>query len=210
MSGGTIIIRLHSSGIDYRYDADPTNLTGTTVQLGDASSGTAKAFSLRGVLPNLVITNTSGAHTATFNGTLVNFFHVITGNVTINTGNTLSLAGDTTSVNTFFEGNILNNGTLNASNVNMTMQMQGIGIQTYSGTGIMTAPTTAMAIDGGGMDFTGAVNQQVITRINLFSGSLLGANKITLGNGAATSAFIQIGNGGAPRHGGRSYFGNHR
>ncbi len=87
MSGGTIIIRLHSSGIDYRFDADPSNLTGTTVQLGDAGSGAAKAFSLRGVLPNLVITNTSATHTATFNSTLVNFYHVITGNVTINTGN---------------------------------------------------------------------------------------------------------------------------
>ena len=198
MSGGTIIIRLHSSGIDYRFDADPSNLTGTTVQLGDASSGAAKAFSLRGVLPNLVISNTSANHTATFNNTLVNFYHVITGNVTINTGNTLSLAGDATSVLTFFEGNILNNGTLNASNTNMSVEMVATGLQSYSGTGTMTAPTTVMEIDGGGVDFTGAVNQQVISRINLYTGSLAGANKITLGNGGATSAFIQIGNGGPP------------
>jgi hypothetical protein len=198
MSGGTIIIRLHSSGIDYRYDADPSNLTGTTVQLGDASSGAAKAFSLRGVLPNLVITNTSGNHTATFNNTLVNFYHVITGNVTINTGTTLSLAGDATSILTFFEGNILNNGTLNASNANMSVEMVATGLQTYSGTGIMTAPTTVMEVDGGGVDFTGAVNQQVISRINLYTGGITGANKITLGNGGATAAFIQIGNGGPP------------
>ncbi len=197
MSGGTIIIRLHSSGIDYRYDADPSNLTGTTVQLGDASSGTAKAFSLRGVLPNLVITNTSANHTATFNNTLVNFFHVITGNLTINTGNTLDLSGSTTSTDTFLEGNVLNNGTLNASNVNMAIEMVGTGLQTYSGTGVMTAPTTDMDVDGGGVNFT-CTNQQVITRVNVFSGSITGADKITLGNGLATSAFIQIGNGGAP------------
>ena len=200
LSGGTIICQLHATGgIDYRYDADPTNLTGTVVQLGNASTPAAiQAFSLRGVLPNLVITNTTAAHTATFNGTLVNFYHVITGNVTINTGNTLNLAGDLTSVNTFFEGNILNNGTLNASNVNMSCQMVGTGVQTYSGTGTMTAPTTDMNIDGGGVDFTGAVNQQVIARINLFSGSLTGADKVTLGNGGATSGIIQIGNGGPP------------
>ncbi len=197
MSGGTITCQLAATAIDYRYDADPTNLTGTTVRLGNASSGAARTFSLRGVLPNLVIDGTF-ANIANFNNTLVNFYHVITGNVTINTGTTLNLAGNATSILTFFEGNILNNGILNASNVNMSCEMVAVGTQTYSGTGTMTAPTTDMDVDGGGVDFTGAVNQQVITRVNLFTGSITGADKITLGNGGATAAFFQIGNGGPP------------
>ena len=64
--------------IDYRNQAGGgiAGLTGGTLQLGNAASGAAKAFNLRGVLPNLVITNTSANHTATMSTTLVNFNNI--------------------------------------------------------------------------------------------------------------------------------------
>jgi hypothetical protein len=54
MSGGTIVVQLASSGIDYRYDSGGSlsGLTGGTVQFGNASSGAAKTFSARGVAFN--------------------------------------------------------------------------------------------------------------------------------------------------------------
>ena len=77
MTGGTIIIQLPCTGTtvrDYRNQAGAgvTGVTGGTVQLGNAASGAAKAYVLLGVLPNLVMTNTSGNHTASF-GTPVTY-----------------------------------------------------------------------------------------------------------------------------------------
>ncbi len=48
-----------------------------------------------------------------------------------------------------------------------------------------------MDVDGGGVDFTGAVNPQVITQVNLFTGGIAGANTITLGNGGAPPALFR-------------------
>ncbi len=63
MSGGSITCQLAATAIDYRYDATPDNLTNTVVQFGNASSGAAKTFNVRGVLPRMVIDNTSAGHT---------------------------------------------------------------------------------------------------------------------------------------------------
>jgi hypothetical protein len=69
ISGGTIVLRNAGTGAsgprDYRNSAGIQNITGGTLQLGDASSGIAKNFQLTGVMPDLVITNTSAAHLAT-------------------------------------------------------------------------------------------------------------------------------------------------
>ena len=70
ISGGTIVCQLANTAVsgprDYRSQGGLGNagITGGTLQLGNASSGTAKAFTMRGVVPNLVLTNTSANHTA--------------------------------------------------------------------------------------------------------------------------------------------------
>ena len=78
----------------------------------------------------------------------------------------------------------------------------GSGPQTYTGTGVTTAPiTTFERPDLGGLTFT-STNQWITNRINLFSGNLTSADKITLGNGGATTGVVQLGIPTDP-HGGR-------
>ncbi|MGA9995206.1 MAG: DUF4214 domain-containing protein [Pyrinomonadaceae bacterium] len=201
ISGGTIVVQLLATAIDYRYDAGtgPAGLTGGTLQLGNAASGAAKAFNLRGDVPNLVIDNTSAGHSATFSNTLVNFFNVAAGNVTINAGTTLNLNGSATSTFFFMEGaTMTNNGTLTATNVNKRFYWAGDTAQTYTGTGVVTAPLNSWELDNPlGLTLT-PTNNAVVARIILFTGSYTGSNKFTLGNGVATSGTVIIGNATTP------------
>ncbi len=196
ISAGTVVVVLHSSGIDYRLDSGGTldNITGGTLQMGNANSGSAKAFSLRGVFYNLVIDNTSAGHSATMSTTLVNWNHVSLGNITINTGNTFNIG----SAIFLMYGDMLNNGTFTGTGASSRYYHAADVTQTYAGNGVMTAPLTSFEVDNpGGVNIT-ATNQQVVGRIILFTGGITGANKLTLGNGAATTGIVQIGNAGSP------------
>jgi hypothetical protein len=200
ISGGTIVAQLAATAIDYRYDAGagPAGLTGGTLQLGNAASGAAKAFNIRGDVPNLVIDGTSAGHSATFSNTLVNYFNASL-NITIGTGCTLNLNGSATSTFFFMEGTtVTNNGTLTATNVNKRLYWAGSTAQTYTGTGVVTAPLNSFEVDNALGVALSSTNQVPVTRIILFTGGITGANKFTLGNGGATSGTIQIGNGAAP------------
>ena len=66
MTGGTIVTQLAATAIDYRAQSGggPAGITGGTLQFGNAASGAAKTFNVRGVVPNVVVTNTSANHTA--------------------------------------------------------------------------------------------------------------------------------------------------
>ena len=204
ITGGTVIVQLASTAttkMDFRDQAGTgiTGVSGATLQLGNASSGTAKAFNIVGVIPNLVITNTSANHTATM-GTPVTYNNISL-NITINTGNTLNLGN-----NVFlFDGNtIINNGTLThtgASSRFITFSpMTNIS---YSGTGTVTAPMTSLELQND-LNFTidPASSNIAVARIIIFNGNFVNSNKITLGNGAATSGSIQIGNTTTPSTGG--------
>lgn len=204
ISGGTIIVRLASTAVsgprDYRFDAGngPAGLTGGTVQFGDAGSGAAKAFNIRGNVPNLVIDGTSAGHSATFDNTLTNFFDTSL-NITIGTGTTLNLNGSATSTFFFMEGTtITNNGTLTATNANKRLYWAGTTAQTYTGTGVVTAPLNSFDLDNTLGVTLSSTNQIPVSRIILFNGGVTGSNKFTLGNGGATSGIIQIGNTTTP------------
>ncbi len=193
ISGGTIVTQLLATAIDYRNQAGGgiAGLTGGTLQLGNAASGAAKNFNLRGVLPNLVITNTSANHTGTMSTTLVNFNNISL-NVTINTGATFNI-GNTTFL--MAGTTMTNNGTLTTSGAssNFVWFDNGLGAQTYTGTGVTTAPITAMSFQNiGNVTFT-STNQVIVNRTNFFAGGTVNSNKITLGNGGATTAVVQLG-----------------
>src|SRR6185295_15398299 len=98
ISGGTIVTQINATAIDYRNQAGAgiPGLTGGTLQLGNAASGAAKTFNLRGVLPNVLVTNTSANHTAAMSTTLVNYNNIsrsitISSGTTFNFGNVLFL-----------------------------------------------------------------------------------------------------------------------
>jgi len=193
LSGGSIVVQLAATTIDYRHQAGTgiAGVTGTTLQLGNAASGAAKSFFLRGVLPNVVVTNTSAGHSATMSTALVNFNN-ISRNVTINSGATFNIG------NTIFlmAGTTLtNDGTLtaNGASSNFTWFDGGLGAQTYTGSGVTTAPITSTSLQHPLPVTMTSSNQWVSGRVNFFGGGFVNGNKVTVGNGAATTAIVQMG-----------------
>src|SRR6185295_16687877 len=90
ITNGTIIVQLASTAAsgprDFRNQSGltgTTTVTGGPVQLGNAASGAAKAFSIDGFFPDLVISNTSAGHSATFLAPAV--FNNVTRSITIET-----------------------------------------------------------------------------------------------------------------------------
>jgi uncharacterized repeat protein (TIGR01451 family) len=200
VTGGTIVTQLAATAIDYRMQAGAGNasLTGGTLQLGNASSGAAKTFNLRGVLPNLtVVTNTSAGHSGVMSTTLVNFNNLaqnvnINSGATFNTGNVLLLMAG---------ASFTNNGTLTANGAASNFiwfDAGGAVPQTYTGNGVVTAPITTMSFQNAGGVTLSSTNQVITNRVVLFTGNISGANKITLGTGGATTGSVQIGNTTTP------------
>ena len=200
ISGGTIINQLAATTIDYRSQggAGSTTITGGTLQLGNAASGAAKAFAIRGVTPNLVITNTSANHTATW-GTPVNWNNLSI-NITVNTGNTLNFGN-----NVFlFNGTLLtNNGTIthNGASSNFVWFLTTAPV-TYTGTGTFTSPMTAFSLQADqGLTLT-STNNITTTILAIFTGGITNANKITLGTGGASTSLVQFGDTPSPSNAG--------
>lgn len=194
ISGGTVVVQLAATAIDYRDQAGSgiAGVTGGgTLQLGNGSSGAAKTFTLRGVLPNVLVSNTSANHTAVLSTTLVNFNNTVL-NVTITTGATFNI-GNTT---LFMDGaTMTNDGTLtgNGANSNFVWRDNGVGAQTYTGNGVTTAPISNLTVQNvAGVTLT-STNSMIASRINFLAGGFNNSNKITLGNSGATTAVIQLG-----------------
>ena len=202
ISGGTIVVQLASTAAsgprDYRNQSGltgTTTVTGGTVQLGNAASGAAKAFSIAGVFPDLVIDNTSANHSATFLAPAV--FNNISKNITIKTGTTLNIGNNVFLMN---GTTLTNNGTLtaNGASSNFVWFLTTAPV-TYTGTGTVTAPISNFAIQADqGLTIDPASSNITVAAIRLFSGSLINSNKITLGNGGATTGVVQIGNTTTP------------
>jgi hypothetical protein len=200
LTGGTIVCQLAATSIDYRYQSAAGAVSGGTLQLGNGSSGTAKSFNLRGILPNVVVTSTSANHTATMSTTITNYNNLSLNittqpGATFNCGNAVFLFNGNTIVN---DGILTHTGTSSrfitfSANTNIS----------YSGAGTVTAPMTSLELQND-LNFTISPASQNIatTRIIIFTGSFVNANKLTLGNGGATTAVLQIGNTTTPTNAG--------
>ena len=198
VSGGTIVIQLAATTIDYRNQAGSgiTGVTGGTLQLGNANSGAAKAFSIRGVVPNLLLTNTSANHTASWSTTLVNYNNISL-DITISAGTTLNLGNV---VFLFYGTTITNNGTLTHTGASSnTVIFTDYAPVTYTGSGVVTAPLSNLAIQAvPSFTIDPSSPNIVAAAVRLFSGDVINSSKITVGNGGATSAIVQIGNTTTP------------
>ena len=215
ISGGTIIVQLANTGTtttapkDFRNQAATANVTGGTLQLGNASSGTAKTFTIDGVLPNIVLTNTSANHSAkicalntTTTGSGDNYYSNSL-DINIATGTTLNLTNGITATYSdefIFGGTtITNNGTLTYTSTIGNLIISSNGDVNYTGTGTVTAPMTGLSVEIGGKFTVDPASPNIVTaRFNLFDGDVINANKITVGNGGATSATIQVGHTTTP------------
>jgi hypothetical protein len=201
MTGGIISVQLAntigSGPRDYRNQAGAGTdaVTGGTLQLGNGFSGAAKAFNIAGIVPDLVITNTSANHSATFLPPSV--FNNLTRNITINTGTTLNTGNNVFLMN---GTTLTNNGTLTANGASSNfIWFLTTAPVTYTGSGVVTAPMTNFIIQADmGLTINPASANIVVGAIRLLSGSLTNSNKITLGNGGATTGVVQIGNTTTP------------
>jgi hypothetical protein len=189
MTGGTINLVQASTGatpIDYINSSTPMAATGT-LRAGTGATTTNFNFRLRGFIPNLVIDNTTNNKTATVTAQ-VNLW----GSATINVGATMVINGMVCLVQ---GSTFTNNGTLTGTAANTRFYfLGGLGATTYTGTGVVTAPLAAWEVDNiAGVTIDPSVNQIVAARFNNFSGGLTGSGKLTLGNGGATTAVVQLG-----------------
>lgn len=199
VTGGTIVVQLPASAIDYRNQAGGgvTGVPGGTLQLGNAASGAAKTFNLRGVLPKSTqVTNTSAGHTAQMSTTLSNYNN-LGQDITIASGATFS----TNNVLFLMAGSMVNDGTLTANGASSNFIWFDTGAslpQSYSGTGVTTAPITATSMQAtGGLTFS-SDNQWVTNTLRVFAGNIFGAQKLTLGTGGASLVVVQVGNTTTP------------
>jgi hypothetical protein len=202
ITGGTIIVQLANTGgsgpRDYRHQASNgfTGVTGGTLQLGNASSGAAKTFTMRGVVPNLIIDNASAGHTGQWDTVLTNYNN-ISRNITVSTGATVNF----NNVVFLFAGETLtNNGTLTHSGASSRfISFLTTAPQTYTGGGTVTAPMTSFEFQSDlGFIFDAGVSQVVTNRIINFVGNVTNSSKLTVGNGGTTTAVVQIGNTTTP------------
>jgi len=205
MTGGTIIVQIASTAAsgprDYRVQsgAGTLGVTGGTVQLGNAASGVAKAFNIAGVFPNLVLTNTSANHTATLLAPAV--YNNISRNITINTGTTINFGNQIFLMN---GTTVTNNGTIthNGASSSFTWFLTTSPVS-YTGTGTVTAPMTSFNMQADqGLTIDPASPNIPVAALRMFTGNITNANKLTLGNGGATTGTVQIGNTTTPTNAG--------
>ena len=226
MSGGRITVvqrntnATAASRVDYQNVAGVRNITGGTLQIGSAATTTNFDFRVFGYSPSFVLDNTTNNKTIALN---TNFYILlITGSFTLNSGTTFTSAtsaqtgeidvvggnvnissGATLNLNgsiLFHTGSsFINNGTFTGTAAGSTLYWAGTTAQNYTGAGVVTAPLTSMSFDNpGGVTFDALSPNIPLARINLFTGNITNASKLTLGNGAATTGTIQIGNTTTP------------
>jgi len=200
MSEGTIVLRnagtAGSGPRDYRNLAGTQNLTGGSVQLGDASTVTAKTYRIQGWLPNLVVSNTPAGHTA-----MLAAQANVRLTTTIQAGASLVLNGMTLVA----EGaSLQNDGTLNGTTPGSRLVFAGLsGGQTYAGTGTVTAPLQDLTVQNpAGLTIDDASSMLSVTKVGLRTGVLTNSDRITLGTGGASGAITEIGFAGSTVPGG--------
>jgi len=160
---------------------------GGTLNLGTGATPAGANFRLRANLPNFVIDNTTNPKTAT-----------AIAQVNLN-GTTNITAGSTLVINGFvcliLGPTFTNNGTLTGTAVSTRFYfLGGSGATTYTGSGVVTAPLTSFEIDNvAGVVIDPASPQITTLRFNNFAGGLINSSKLTIGNGAATTAIVQLG-----------------
>ena len=197
MSGGTINLIQASiavTPIDYQVPAI-SNITGGTLNIGTAATAVNFNFRIRGNTPAINVDNTVNGKTATFTTP-----GLIAGNVNIPAGAAVALNGFAVA----FGGSVVNDGTITGNSAGSRFYWTGVtaSAPTYSGSGIAgTAASPLASIDldsAGGVDFSGAVNNLVTSRVVLYTGNVYGAGKLTLGTGGTSACTVQVGNTAAP------------
>jgi uncharacterized repeat protein (TIGR02543 family) len=202
MSGGTIALQKPSSSFsgprDYRNSATTVNITGGTLQVGNASSGPAATYYIWGAVPDFTISTTSGNHSASLIGDVFAY-----GTTTIPANTTLIMFGKSWVV---VGPSFTNDGTIDGSFAGSTLYFRGTSPQTYGGAGIAgttAGPFTALTLDNPTTVTLSASSPPIVaSRGNLFRGTLVNSGQLQLGVGGASTGATQIGVAGNTSTGG--------
>lgn len=197
VSGGTVNLVQAGTGAsgprDYRANTSfVPNFSGGTLNVGTAATATNFTFRITGQVPaNVVVTNNTNNKTlqAAANTTIY-------GTLTINTGASFDCNGFTNQT----LKDVINNGSIIGTVASSRFDFAGSSAQVYSGTG--TLGTVATPFQGTGIGILNysnvTLNSPIITaRVNLFGGTFINSNQITIGNGVLTTCFVQRGGGSA-------------
>ena len=196
ISGGTIVVQVAATTIDYRYQsgAGINSISGGTLQFGNAASGSAQSFKVRGVAPNVVVSNDVPGHTATWSATLVNYNNLVL-DITVNSGATLNIGSQ---IFLFYGTTFTNNGTLNAIGGQFTWFNSSAPVL-YTGSGTVAVPMTQTVFQADqGVTFDPTSPNIVVRNITLARGSITNTNKLTLGPGDSSPNTVRIDSGGNP------------
>ena len=192
MSGGTIVLVQRNSATlatttrDY-YNVGTPTITGGTLQVGTAATATNFNFRLYGNAPNININNTTNnkivqVHQSTG---LLNVY----GTLTVNPGTTFDCLGMTATA----IGNVVNNGIIQGLVTGSRFDFKGTTPQTYSGTGTFgTAVAPFIGTGVGIMNYSNVtLNAPIVTtRVNLYGGTFINSNQITLGNAGTSTGYV--------------------
>ncbi|HWN82399.1 MAG TPA: hypothetical protein VNM87_09915, partial [Candidatus Udaeobacter sp.] len=190
MSGGVIAFARTSffASIDYRVNAASPNLTGGEVRFGTGTTPQGALFRFAGPLPNLVIDGTTTGKTAFMipSGPTTRIYQ----STTVEAGSSLNLNGG----NFYQRGPaFVNHGALFGNTVNSQLVFEGTGPQTVGGTGTFPASLATLKIDNPtGITFTQTANLPVL-KLALVHGAVGGSSRLTIGQGGATPAVIELG-----------------
>jgi hypothetical protein len=141
-------------------------------------------------VPNLVLDNTTNNKNVLLTGQTNTF-----GNVTVNTGCTLSTQSSVWQV---IGTTMTNNGTITVPTNLGRLYFVGSGAQTYTGSGTATVATAAGSVDltmdnPAGLTIDPSSNGIVTQRVIFLRGGITNSNKLTLGNGGVTAEQVQYG-----------------
>jgi len=199
VSGGTVIIQNASTGASGPRDVRGNTgylatFSGGTLQLGNTATAVNFIFRIQGQIPfNVIVDNTTNNKTAQATTSTTTIY----GTLTVNTGAIYDCNGITNGVN---GATVTNNGAIIGTVASSRFDFTGAVPQAYSGTG--TLGTTGTPFQGTGVGIANysnvTLNSPIITaRVNLFGGTFINSNQITIGNGVLTTCFVQRGGGSA-------------
>ncbi len=200
ISGGTVICQYPAfEGIDYHNQAGTgrAGVTGGTLQIGNSNTFIdGLDFKISGVIPNLVLGNIAGSNDATIIAVPGNYENSSL-NINIATGKTLEIVD----VPFKFYGTALtNNGALFVSQPNAGFYASNnTAPQLYSGSGnfgTTASPLNALIFEStAGFTIAPASPNIVTSAVALMKGNVINSNKLTVGNGGSSTAFVIIGDG---------------
>jgi hypothetical protein len=185
LSGGDLI--LQNAGT-FLYDApvsEAVNLRGTTLHFGNAQSNGASAFTMSGLMPNVIIDTSAGAHSLTANSSVT---HV--NNLNIGPGGIFQFP------NLFIHGTtIVNNGQLKPTSGIGVIEINdftGLTDVTFLGTGTMNGFVGSIRIWCRSLIFGPALGNLVTYNLRVTKAHLTNASRITLGRNDNTLSTVEV------------------